>query len=93
MWNIETAKCVKVSQSAEDVLTCAAWHKDGSKFVVGGMRGHFYQCDTDGNILDTWEGVRIKCLQCRADGKTVLAADTHYRIRSYVFEEINDSTV
>lgn len=34
LWNIETEKCLKVSQSPEDVLTCCAWNKDGTKFVV-----------------------------------------------------------
>lgn len=57
------------------------------------MRGHFYQCDMDGNILDTWEGVRVNCLQCRSDGKTVLASDTHHRIRSYIFEDLVDSNM
>lgn len=58
---------------------------------MGGIRGHFYQCDLDGNVLDSWEGVRVSCLWCRDDGKTVLAADTHHRIRSYNFDELSDS--
>lgn len=91
LWNIETDKLLKVSQSPEDVLTCCSWNKDGTKFVVGGIRGHFYQCDMDGNVLDSWEGVRVNGLWCRDDGKTVLAADTHHRIRSYNFDELTDS--
>jgi hypothetical protein len=35
LWNIETEKFLKVSQSPEDALACCAWHKDGTKFVVG----------------------------------------------------------
>lgn len=93
LWNIETEKCLKVSQSPEDVLTCCAWNKDSNKFVVGGIRGHFYQCDMEGNILDTWEGVRVNCLWCRHDGKSVLASDTHHRIRSYNFDELSDHNV
>ncbi|KAF2901274.1 hypothetical protein ILUMI_04911 [Ignelater luminosus] len=93
LWNVETEKCMKVSQSPEDVLTCCAWNKDNNKFVVGGIRGHFYQCDMEGNILDTWEGVRVNCLWCRNDGKTVLASDTHHRIRSYNFDELTDRTL
>ncbi|XP_031339856.1 WD repeat-containing protein 26 isoform X1 [Photinus pyralis] len=93
LWNIETEKCLKVSQSPEDVLTCCAWNKDNNKFVVGGIRGHFYQCDMEGNILDTWEGVRVNCLWCRQDGKSVLASDTHHRIRSYNFDELCDNNV
>ena len=46
--------------------------------------------DLDGNVLDSWEGVRVQCLWCRKDGKTVLAADTHHRIRGYNFEELTD---
>jgi len=41
--------------------------------------------DLDGNVLDSWEGVRVQCLGYRGDGKTVLAADTHNRIRGYLF--------
>ncbi|KAF5304558.1 hypothetical protein FQA39_LY09609 [Lamprigera yunnana] len=93
LWNVETEKCLKVSQSPEDVLTCCAWNKDNNKFVVGGIRGHFYQCDMEGNILDTWEGVRVNCLWCRQDGKSVLASDTHHRIRSYNFDELADHNV
>lgn len=41
--------------------------------------------DLEGNVLDSWEGVRVQCLGYRGDGKTVLAADTHHRIRGYLF--------
>lgn len=34
LWNIETEKFLKITQSAEDALACCAWHKDGKKFVV-----------------------------------------------------------
>lgn len=47
----------------------------------------------DGNVSDSWEGVRVKCLWCRSDGKTVLAADTHHRIRGYNFDDLCDFTV
>lgn len=57
---------------------------------MGGVRGHFYQCDMEGNVLDSWEGVRVNGLWCRKDGKTVLASDTHHRIRAYNFEEVSD---
>ncbi|KAK9680759.1 WD domain, G-beta repeat [Popillia japonica] len=93
MWNTETEKCIKISNGPEDVLTACAWHKDGSRFVVGGIRGHFYQVDFEGNVLDTWEGVRVNGLWCRSDGKTVLASDTHHRIRSYVLDELTDHNV
>lgn len=46
--------------------------------------------DLDGNMLDSWEGVRIQCLGCQADNRTVLASDTHQRIRTYNFEELTD---
>lgn len=92
LWDVEQDKCVKVSQSAEDVLTCAAWHRDGARFVVGGIRGHFYQCEAEGGtVVDTWEGVRVNCVWCRADGRTTLASDTHHRIRAYVLDELQDA--
>ena len=46
--------------------------------------------DLDGNVIDTWEGVRVQSLCFRKDGKTVLAADTHQRIRGYNFEDLSD---
>ncbi|KAK0181661.1 hypothetical protein PV327_003928 [Microctonus hyperodae] len=96
LWSVDTPDCelrLKLTQSTEDSLTACAWHRDANKFVTGGLRGQFYQCDMDGNILDSWEGVRVKCLWCRSDGKTVLAADTHHRIRGYNFDELCDLTI
>ncbi|KAL3267374.1 hypothetical protein HHI36_011505 [Cryptolaemus montrouzieri] len=93
LWNIETEKFLKICQSQEDALTCCSWHKSGTKFVVGGIRGHFYQCDMEGNVLENWDGVRVNGLHCRKDGKSVLASDTHHRVRSYVLEELNDTDV
>lgn len=46
--------------------------------------------DLDGNLLDSWEGVRVQCLWCLNDGRTVLASDTHQRIRGYNFEDLTD---
>nr|CAD7571266.1 unnamed protein product [Timema californicum] len=94
IWNVESDELrVKVSHSPEDSLTSCSWNKDGKKFVTGGIRGQFYQCDLEGNVLDSWEGVRVNCLWCRSDGKTVLAADTHHRVRAYNFEELSDSNI
>ncbi|XP_052269442.1 WD repeat-containing protein 26-like [Dreissena polymorpha] len=92
LWNVITGELkVKMSQSPEDSLTGAAWHSDSRKFVTGGTKGQFYQCDLDGNVLDSWEGVRVQCLACQNDGKLVYAADTHFRIRAYNFDELTDS--
>ncbi|XP_047002350.1 WD repeat-containing protein 26 isoform X2 [Schistocerca americana] len=94
IWNIESDELrVKVSHSPEDSLTSCSWHRDGKKFVTGGIRGQFYQCDLEGNVLDSWEGVRVNCLWCRSDGKTVLAADTHHRVRAYNFDELSDYNI
>ncbi|XP_071382576.1 WD repeat-containing protein 26 isoform X2 [Centroberyx affinis] len=83
----------KMSQSHEDSLTSVAWNPDGKRFVTGGQRGQFYQCDLDGNLLDSWEGVRVQCLWCLSDGRTVLASDTHQRIRGYNFEDLTDRNI
>ncbi|KAI4486653.1 hypothetical protein M0804_006023 [Polistes exclamans] len=96
LWCVDTPDCelrVKLTQSTDDSLTACAWHRDSNKFVAGGLRGQFYQCDMDGNVSDSWEGVRVKCLWCRSDGKTVLAADSHHRIRGYNFDELCDFTI
>ncbi|KAL5009252.1 hypothetical protein ScPMuIL_014833 [Solemya velum] len=94
LWNVDVRLLrVKMSQSQEDSLTSAAWHVDGKKFVTGGIRGQFYQCDLDGNVVYNWDGVRVKCMACQLDGKTVLAADTHHRVRGYVMEDSTDFPV
>ncbi|GFY53689.1 WD repeat-containing protein 26 [Trichonephila inaurata madagascariensis] len=94
VWNVETGGLkIKMNHSPEDSLTTCAWNQDGKRFVCGGTRGQFYQCDLDGNVLDSWEGVRVQCLWCRKDGKTVLAADTHHRIRGYNFEDLTDFNI
>ncbi|KAM6935770.1 WD repeat-containing protein 26 [Lycodopsis pacificus] len=94
LWNVQTGELrTKMSQSHEDSLTSVAWNPDGKRFVTGGQRGQFYQCDMDGNLLDSWEGVRVQCLWCLSDGRTVLASDTHQRIRGYNFEDLTDKNI
>lgn len=91
VWNVETGELRKrMSQSPDDSLTSASWQADGKQFVTGGTRGQFYLCDLDGNVKESWEGVRVQCLGCRQDNKTVLASDTHHRIREYNFEDLTD---
>ncbi|KAF3691415.1 WD repeat-containing protein 26 [Channa argus] len=92
LWNTGELR-TKMSQSHEDSLTSVAWNPDGKRFVTGGQRGQFYQCDLDGNLLDSWEGVRVQCLWCLSDGRTVLASDTHQRIRGYNFEDLTDRNI
>ena len=46
--------------------------------------------DLEGNVLESWEGVRVQALAWKTDGKTVLAADTHHRIRGYNFDDLTD---
>ncbi|UYV61098.1 WDR26 [Cordylochernes scorpioides] len=82
---------LKMTHSPEDSLTCCAWHKDGEKFATGGIRGQFYQCDLEGNLLNSWEGVRVQCLAYSRDGSAILAADKHQRIRCYNFETLTDT--
>uniref|UniRef100_A0A8D3BKP1 WD repeat-containing protein 26 n=1 Tax=Scophthalmus maximus TaxID=52904 RepID=A0A8D3BKP1_SCOMX len=94
LWNVQTGELrTKISQSHEDSLTSVAWNPDGKRFVTGGQRGQFYQCDLDGNLLDSWEGVRVQCLWCLSDGRAVLASDTHQRIRGYNFEDLTDRNI
>lgn len=82
IYNVDEGKLiVKMSNSAEESLSCAAFNKDGTKFVCGGTKGQFYLCNLNGQVIDSWEGVRVNSLAFRSDNKTVLAADTHHRIR------------
>ncbi|XP_036326209.1 WD repeat-containing protein 26 homolog [Rhagoletis pomonella] len=88
IWNVEDGKLVlKMSQSVDDSLSCGAFNRDGTRFVCGGQKGQFYLCDLSGTILNTWEGVRINSVAYRADNKTIIASDSHYRIRGYNFED------
>ncbi|KAM9807215.1 WD repeat-containing protein 26 [Syngnathus typhle] len=94
LWNVQTGELrTKMSQSHEDSLTSVAWNPDGKRFITGGQRGQFYQCDLDGNLLDSWEGIRVQCLWCLGDGRSVLASDTHQRIRGYNFEDLTDRNI
>ncbi|CAK9301385.1 unnamed protein product [Gordionus sp. m RMFG-2023] len=94
LWNVQTGELhIKMRHSPDDSLTSAAWHKDGKRFATGGTRGQFYLCDIDGNIVESWEGVRIQCMWAFHDDKTILASDTHHRIRSYNFEELKDKNM
>uniref|UniRef100_A0A182PJT8 CTLH domain-containing protein n=1 Tax=Anopheles epiroticus TaxID=199890 RepID=A0A182PJT8_9DIPT len=87
IWDVEQEKLVtKFSHSTDDSLTCAAFNRDGTRFVTGGTRGQFYLVDLDGILHDNWEGVRVNGLSFLSDNRTVLAADTHYRIRGYSFD-------
>ncbi|GBP84965.1 WD repeat-containing protein 26 [Eumeta japonica] len=48
IWNMETEELqLKMTHSQEDSLTAVAWHASGDKFVTGGARGQFYQCNLD----------------------------------------------
>ncbi|OQR69625.1 WD repeat-containing protein 26-like [Tropilaelaps mercedesae] len=94
IWNTISGdlRC-KMNHSADDSLTTCAWQASGTKFVCGGTRGQFYQCDVTGQVLDHWEGVRLHGLQCLSDGRTVLAADSHHRIKSYNFDYMHDEHI
>jgi len=93
IWDIEKKMLKKrLNNNHDDSLTSAAWLQDSQTFVTGGVKGQFYYCDLDGNIRDTWEGIRVHCLQTLPDG-LVLAADKLKRIRSYNFKEISDANL
>ena len=47
----------------------------------------------DGHVSDSWEGVRLHAVTTLGDNKTILAADTHKRVRSYNFDNTTDKTV
>nr|CAB3267691.1 WD repeat-containing protein 26 [Phallusia mammillata] len=94
LWNAQTGELrTKMSHSSEDSLSCCCWSTDGKKYITGGTKGQFYQCDMDGNIQDSWEGVRVHSVGCLPDNKTVLAADTQQRVRAYNFDDMSDYNV
>jgi len=94
IWDVEGGRLEnKICHTQEDSLTSVSWCPDGTRLTAGGSRGQFYQFDYHGNINNSWEGVRVQCLAYRGDGKQILAADTHYRLRSYNFEDLSDETL
>uniref|UniRef100_A0A914WIH5 WD repeat-containing protein 26 n=1 Tax=Plectus sambesii TaxID=2011161 RepID=A0A914WIH5_9BILA len=97
VWNVERGELKRrVSNNPEDSLSVIAWHKCGRRIACGGQKGQFYQCDiNDGQQQqpEVWEGFRIRGLWCKNDGRTVLASDTHHRIRAYTFDDMRDYTV
>ncbi|CAG0888613.1 unnamed protein product [Cyprideis torosa] len=89
LWDAEKGELKqKISHASEDSLTVASFHRCSTKFVCGGVKGQFSQCDLEGTILDSWDGVRVRGLWCKDDGKTVYASDTHHRIRGYVLDDM-----
>lgn len=76
-----------MTHSQEDSLTAVSWFASSDKFVCGGARGQFYQCNLEGELLHSWDGVRVNALACRGEGLVALAADTHHRVRQYDFAE------
>jgi len=93
VWDVPSGRLDrKLCNSQEDSLTTVAWAPNGM-ITAGGNKGNFYQFDCMGSVLNSWEGVRVQCLAQRSDGRTVLAADTHHRLRSYNFDELTDQTI
>ncbi|CAF3497961.1 unnamed protein product [Adineta steineri] len=93
IWDIEKEEQrSRINHTSEDSLTCAAWLPCGTRFVCGGSRGQFYYCDIDGNVIDSWEGVRLQCLSVTNDG-VILAADAQKRISSYKFDSLTDQQI
>lgn len=49
--------------------------------------------DLQTSTVYNWEGVRLYSVASLRDNKTVLAADSHKRVRSYNFEDYTDQTI
>ncbi len=75
--------------SVNSVLALPRWA--GLMRAISSISPSLFPQDLDGNVLDTWEGVRVQGIGCCKDNRTVLASDTHQRIRSYNFEELTDT--
>lgn len=87
LWSVDEEKPpTTMTHSSDDSLTCGSFSPDGGRFVAGGSRGQFHLCDLRGSVLDSWDGVRVTGLSFRSDNKTILASDTHNRIRVYAID-------
>lgn len=79
-----------------DSFASVSFFKDKShKLACAGQKGHFhvYDIHRPEDNAKMFEGFRIRCLYACSDGKTVLAADTHNRIRKYDFETQREHTI
>ncbi|CAF0901227.1 unnamed protein product [Rotaria sordida] len=93
IWDIQKEEQrSRIHHTPDDSLTCAAWLPCGTRFVCGGSRGQFYYCDIEGNVIDSWEGVRLQCLNVTNEG-IILAADAQKRISSYKFDSLTDQQI
>eukprot|EP00731_Ephydatia_muelleri_P027695 Em0019g568a len=94
VFNSETGemKC-RVHNSPEESLTCCAWHNDGKRFYLGGTRGQFFECNLDGSVMASWEGIRLQAIATHPSSDVVYAADTHNRIRQYNFRDKSSATL
>lgn len=97
IYNIYKSYFVKEYRpNQNDSFSVVCFFKDNShRLACGDQRGHFHVYDVDrpDDSLRNFEGFRIRCIYSKKDGKTVLAADTHNRIRSYEFETQQESTI
>jgi WD40 repeat protein len=81
--------------ATESYSVACFFRGDNYKIVCGDQRGHFslYNVLNADESPKQFEGFRIRCLYGMKDGKTVLAADTHNRIRRYDFDSMTESTI
>ena len=56
------------------------------------LNSYFYlqYQDLEGNVIESFEGVRVQSLAALPDNKTVLAADSQFRVRAYNFDDMSD---
>ncbi|VDM74479.1 unnamed protein product, partial [Strongylus vulgaris] len=77
--------------------TCAFFNAPNYVLIAGDERGHLQICDikqpSEGHVLGLWEGYRIRGVYGMSDCVTVLASDTHHRLRRYRFDNRVDETV
>uniref|UniRef100_A0A0N5C967 LisH domain-containing protein n=1 Tax=Strongyloides papillosus TaxID=174720 RepID=A0A0N5C967_STREA len=63
--------------------------ENSSRLAFADLKGHFYVADfeLDHNLrYDVIDGFRMRALICLSDDCSVIAADTHNRIRKYTFD-------
>uniref|UniRef100_A0A915DBW7 LisH domain-containing protein n=1 Tax=Ditylenchus dipsaci TaxID=166011 RepID=A0A915DBW7_9BILA len=97
VYNVQDGSLIKeYKTNTNDSFSVVCFFKDNShRFACGDQRGHFHVHDLNRPNEPTrqFEGFRIRCIYSKKDGKTVLAADTHNRIRSYEFDSQHETTL
>ncbi|CAD5216470.1 unnamed protein product [Bursaphelenchus okinawaensis] len=97
VFNLESGNLkadIKPNPQDYSYTSAAFFQNDNRRLVCAGMHGNFECHDlTKERKPISFTGFRIKCLVTLSDGYSVIAADSHNRIRQYNFDDMTEHTL